>query len=370
LAAISATFVETQKGQSKESDDAGKSLAGTGGDPQKMAVKQGRPKKLSYEKPAFIEPMKARLVDKPPAGEWIYEIKLDGFRALAVRDGLRVRLFSRNGNDLGQKFPSIVAGLAKLRAEDAIIDGEIVALNEHGVSAFQLLQAYDLGEERPPIVFYVFDLLRLNGEDLRSKPISERKSELEKLVKAAPENIRFSASLEGDVDTLLEGARKVGLEGLIGKRKGSTYEAGKRSGAWIKLKINNEQEFVIGGYTEPKGGRAYFGSLLVGHFKGQKFLFAGKVGTGFTDASLKAVYRKMAENAAEECPFANLPEPRGSRFSPGLTAAEMRRCRWVKPKLVCQIKFTEWTRDAKLRHPVFLGLREDKAAFEVRREKA
>ena len=325
---------------------------------------------MNRERIVFVEPMKAKLVDKAPPGEWIYEIKFDGFRALAIRARASVRLFSRNNKDLGQKFPSIVAGLSKLKAEDLIIDGEIVALNEKGLSSFQLLQAYDLGDKRPSIVFYAFDLLRLNGNDLRSRPISERKSELEKLLKKAPENVRFSASLEGDVHTLLQSAREVGLEGLIGKRKDSKYEDGKRSGAWIKLKISNEQEFVIGGYTEPKGGRAFFGSLLVGYFEGQKFLFAGKVGTGFTDASLKAVYRKMAENTAELCPFANLPEPRGSRYSPGLTASEMKRCSWVKPKLVCQIKFTEWTRDSKLRHPVFLGLREDKPPTQVRREKA
>jgi bifunctional non-homologous end joining protein LigD len=324
---------------------------------------------MSRSKLSFIEPMKAKLVEKPLPGDWLYEIKFDGFRALALKDGNSVRLFSRNENDLGQKFPSVVLALQKIKAQDAIIDGEIVALDEKGLSSFQLLQAFDLGEKRPPIVFYAFDLLRLNGRDLRSKPITERKSELEKLLKSSPDDVRLSASLEADVDTLLQKAREVGLEGLIGKQKDSTYEAGKRTGAWIKLKINSEQEFVIGGYTKPKGARAFFGSLLVGYYAGQKLLFAGKVGTGFTDASLRQVYRKMTENAAETCPFANLPEPRGSRYSPGLTASEMRRCSWVKPRLVCQIKFTEWTRDGKLRHPVFLGLRDDKPAAEVQRER-
>ena len=167
----------------------------------------------------------------------------------------------------------------------------------------------------------------------------------------------------------MKSANEVGLEGLIGKRKNSLYETGKRSGAWIELKINNEQEFVIGGYSEPKGGRTFFGSLLVGYFERGKFLFAGKVGTGFTDASLKAVYRKLTETAVDGCPFANLPEPKGSRYSPGLTASEMKRCAWVKPTFVCQIKFTQWTRDGKLRHPVFLGLRDDKSATEVEWEK-
>jgi bifunctional non-homologous end joining protein LigD len=319
---------------------------------------------------SFIEPMKAKLVESPLPGEWIYEIKFDGFRAIAFKEGKTVRLFSRNENDLGSKFPSVVTALSKLRAEEAIIDGEIVALNDGGQSSFQLLQAYDLGEKRPPIVFYAFDLIRLNGKDLSSLGLSLRKAELRKLLKKTPEQIRFSESLEADVEKLLESARNLNLEGLIGKRKDSRYEAGKRSGAWIKLKISNEQEMVIGGYTEPKGGRSHFGALLVGYFEKGKFLFAGKVGTGFTEASLKALYRKLVENADDDCPFVNLPEPKGSRYSPGLTASEMKRCSWVKPELVCQIKFTEWTRDGKLRHPVFLGLRDDKAPSEVKRETA
>jgi bifunctional non-homologous end joining protein LigD len=320
------------------------------------------------QKLCFVEPMKARLVEKPPSGEWLYEVKFDGFRALAIKSHKAVQLLSRNQNDLGTKFPGILTDLSSLRVKQAIIDGEIVALTETGRSSFQLLQAYDLGEKKPPIVFYAFDLLFLDSKDLRREPICRRKELLEKVLVDAPESVRFSPSLQGDLSELLESARNLGLEGLIGKRQDSLYEEGKRTGSWIKLKLSNEQEFVIGGYTEPKGGRAFFGSLIVGVFENNQFLFAGKVGTGFTEASLKALYRKLEPLADSKCPFLNLPEKKSFRYSPGLTASEMKKCHWVKPKLVCQIKFGEWTRDAKLRHPVFLGMRDDKSARQVKRE--
>jgi bifunctional non-homologous end joining protein LigD len=312
--------------------------------------------------------MKAKLLTAPPPGDWAYEVKFDGYRALAVKKGTGVELYSRNRNTFASKFPEISAALSKLKVREAVIDGEIVAVDEKGRSAFQLLQAHDIGEMRPPVLFYGFDLLFLNGEDLRHEPLSARRDILRKVLEGAPEKIRFSDTLEGDIRTLLKAGRSLGLEGFIGKRAGSKYEAGERSGAWIKLKLSLEQEFVIGGYTNPKGGRAHFGALLVGYFKGQDLVFAGKIGTGFTEASLKAVSRKLAEHESSQCEFVNLPEKKGSRFSPGLTSSEMRHCHWVKPRLVCQVKFGEWTRDGKLRHPVFLGLREDKAAREVIRE--
>lgn len=318
----------------------------------------------------FVEPMKARLVERPPAGDWIYEIKHDGFRTLAVISGKKAQLFSRNNKDLGGRFPEIAAAVSKIRVKDAIIDGEIVAIEPNGKSSFQLLQAYDIGTERPPIRFYAFDLLRLNGKDLTNLPLLERKAQLEKLLNNPPEGVCFSDSLEGDVDNLLEQARALGLEGLIGKRKDSTYEIGARSGSWIKLKLNLEQEFVIGGYTDPGGSRKHFGSLLVGYYdKEGKLICVGKVGTGFNEASLKDLLGRMKKIAIPDCPFANLPEPRGSRWSPGITRAIMKLCHWCKPELVGQFRYTEWTRDNKLRHPVYLGLRHDKKAREVIRER-
>jgi bifunctional non-homologous end joining protein LigD len=327
----------------------------------------GRP---TTTRAAFVEPMKARLVERPLPGDWIYEIKHDGFRALAIKNGLDLQLLSRNQKELGGKFPEVARAVSKIKAKDFIIDGEIVALENTGKSSFQLLQAYDLGQARPTILFYAFDLLRLNGKDFTREPLTTRKAALEKLLTNPPNSVRFSDSLEGDVENLLEQARKLGLEGLIGKRKDSLYEIGQRTGSWIKLKITLEQEFVIGGFTNPQGSRKHFGALLVGYYDKEKFLFAGKVGTGFNEKSLRALYRELDKIRIPNCPFINLPEKKGDRWSPGLTLSEMRKCHWVQPKLVAQIRYTEWTRDDKLRHPVYLGLREDKSAKDVVKETA
>jgi bifunctional non-homologous end joining protein LigD len=341
---------------------------------KRTAPKKTEPaKKKSAESgrltPAFIEPMKAQLVDAPPAGEWLYEIKFDGFRAMAYRDRNGTRLLSRNNNDFSAKFPEVFEAISSLDVGDAVIDGEIVALDEKGRSSFQLLQAYNLGQKRPPILFYAFDLLQLNGKDLQQLPLTERKAQLEQLLKNGPSLVRFSTSLGNEPEALLEQAREIGLEGLIGKRPDSIYEAGQRSGNWIKLKLHQEQEFVIGGYTPPGGSRPYFGALLVGVYKAGEFKFAGKVGTGFNTKLLHSLYTQFKKIATDTCPFTDLPEKRSGRYGQGVTAAEMKRCHWVQPKLVCQLKFTEWTRDDRLRHPVFLGLREDKSALDVVREK-
>jgi bifunctional non-homologous end joining protein LigD len=324
---------------------------------------------LAVEEAEFIEPMKAQLAKKaPPAGDWIYEIKFDGFRAIAFIGKGGVRLLSRNDKDLGGKFPEVVDALQQLEVRDAVIDGEIVALDPEGRSSFQLLQALELGEMRPPLFYYAFDLLRLDGEDLMQQPLLERKSRLEKLLKRAPSLVRYSASLGDDAAALLPQVRKLGLEGLIGKKKDSVYEAGRRSGAWVKLKLLHEQEVVIGGYTNPGGSRHYFGALLIGYYEGKQLKFAGKVGTGFDSKGLKMLHARLTKLALDTCPFANLPERKNGKWGQNLTPAEMKRCHWVKPELVCQVKFSEWTRDGKLRQPVFLGLREDKSAKEVVRE--
>ncbi|HET9375342.1 MAG TPA: non-homologous end-joining DNA ligase [Chthoniobacterales bacterium] len=320
--------------------------------------------------PSFLEPMKAKLVDSMPAGDWIYEIKFDGFRALALRGGSEARLFSRNEKDLGGKFPEVMDSILALDVRDAIIDGEIVALDEKGRSSFQLLQAFEMGQERPPLFFYAFDLLRLNGKDFLGLPVEERKATLEKLLKDPPDAIRYSASVEDAGEDLLDRARELGVEGLIGKRIGSRYESGKRSGAWIKLKLQQQQEFVIGGYTDPEGTRKYFGAILVGVYEGNELKFVGKVGTGFNENLLRTLYSKFKKISSDRCPFVDLPEKHSGPYGKPMTASEMKRCHWLEPTLVCQIKFAEWTRDNRLRQPVFLGLREDKAAKEVVREKA
>jgi bifunctional non-homologous end joining protein LigD len=328
-------------------------------------VKHKRNRPLTIK---FIEPMKARLEASPPAGEWSYEIKLDGFRTIVLKQGSHLRLLSRNEKDLGGKFPEVVDAIGRLRAKEAILDGEIVALDSKGRSSFQLLQARDIGQARPSIFFYAFDLLQLNGRDLRNEPLIARKASLEELLKSPPDVIRFSASLGGNAAKLLKQARHLGLEGLIGKRNDSVYEPGMRSGAWIKLKLHHEQEFVIGGYTEPEGSRKHFGALLVGYQSKQGLHFSGKVGTGFNEGMLETLYEQLTKLATPRCPFENLPEKKAGRNSHGITAAEMKRFHWVKPALVCQVKFAEWTQDGKLRQPAFLGLREDKEAKAVIRE--
>jgi bifunctional non-homologous end joining protein LigD len=320
--------------------------------------------------PPFVRPMMAVLVDSAPRGEWVYEIKFDGFRAIALKGSHETRLLSRNEKDLGGKFPEVLEAISELKAKDAIVDGEVVALNEQGLSSFQLLQAIEMGEKRPSIFFYAFDLLRLDGADLCDRPLSGRKARLERLLKNPPGVFRFSASLGENQSELLREARKIGLEGLIGKRKNSAYEPGRRSGAWIKIKFRSKQEFVIGGYTPPGGTRKHFGALLAGVYKGPSLVFVGKVGTGFDSGLLQSLHSKLEKIRCDTCPFSNLPETRGSRYGQSITAAEMRRCCWVKPVLVCEVEFSEWTRDGKLRHPVFVGIREDKDARDVGREEA
>src|ERR1700760_4745685 len=205
--------------------------------------------------PDYVEPMKAQLVDCIRPGDWIYEIKFDGYRALALRGGTETRVLSRNQKDLGKKFTKIRDSIAALDVDDAVIDGEIVALDDKGRPSFQLLQGYDMGMARPPIVFYAFDLLRLNGEDLRGLPIEERKAKLAALLRKPLPAVRYSASFTENIDALLAKVRELSLEGLIGKRADSKYDS-KRSGAWVKIpKLYQQGSFVIGGYTQPCGER-------------------------------------------------------------------------------------------------------------------
>lgn len=337
--------------------------------PQKIATAlTGR---LSKSKAGFVPPMKCRLVKAPPKGdEWIYEIKFDGFRAVAIKRHDEVELLSRSEKDLTARFPQIAEAVRALPCRDGILDGEIVALDEKGRSSFQLLQMANMpGQTRAPLCLYAFDLLNLDGIDLTGMALSKRKEILQALIQPAHEPIRFSADIRGDPNKLLAEIRKRGLEGIVAKRLDAKYEAGLRTGSWQKIKIVNEQEFVIGGYTAPKGSRDFFGAILVGYFEKEKFIFASKVGTGFNQTLLNSLHKQFERLKRDDCPFVNLPEKRSGRYGQGVTAAEMKRCSWVEPKLVAQIHFTEWTRDGHLRHPVFMGLREDKEATEVVKEK-
>lgn len=334
----------------------------------KRALAPEKRQPLHSRLPAFIEPMKAVSMDTAPKGSWLYEIKFDGIRAMAFKQGGKVRLLSRTNHDLAERFPQVVKALQGLEAESAIIDGEVVALDGKGVSSFQLLQAQDAGEEPPALCYYAFDLLSLESKNLQKLPLEERRQRLKDLLQDSDDLIRYSASLGMDADALMKKAAKLGLEGLIGKRQHSIYEAGRRSGAWIKLKLHRQQEFVIGGYTPPTGARSHFGALLLGVYEGKSLRYCGKVGTGFNDTILRTLHAQMKNLGRATCPFPDLPEEREGRYGQGITAAVMKRCHWIKPKLVCQCKFAEWTRDDRLRQPVYLGLREDKPAAKVIRE--
>jgi len=314
---------------------------------------------------SFIEPMKALPVENLPEGDWLYEIKFDGYRALAFKDGKDVRLISRNKKAFD--YSQLLDAIKKLPAERVILDGETAALDEKGRSSFQLLQIFKKSGG-VPLVYYVFDLLFLEGKDLRREPLSARRKLLGNLLKKPPENIRLSDELRGSKDDLLRVAQEFGLEGLVAKRRNSIYESGQRSGGWVKFKIIESQEFVIGGCTLPEGSRKNFGSLLVGYHSPDGFMFAGRVGSGFSEKLLASIDAQLQRLRRSTCSFINLPEKSRGGWGLGITPAVIKRCQWVKPVLVAQVKFTEWTHDDQLRQPVFLGLRTDKEAKEVVRE--
>lgn len=318
--------------------------------------------------PDFVAPMKALGVDAPPDGVWSCEIKFDGYRAVALVTRAHAELWSRNRKEMSADYPEVVAALQKLKCHSAVLDGEIVALDAAGRSRFQLLQSREISGTRPTIAYYLFDIMQLDGRSLIALPLEERQRILDALLKKAPRPLQRSPVFVLEPAQLMPEVRRQGLEGLIAKRRGSPYEPDRRSGAWVKCKILNEQEFVIGGFTAPRNSRQFFGAILVGHYADGKLLYAGKVGTGFDFKLLESLHRKFSARVRKACPFANLPMPRKPRFGAGMTPAEMRRVTWLRPELVAQIKFGEWTNDGLLRQPVFLGLRPDKAARDVRRE--
>src|SRR5690349_5678096 len=325
--------------------------------------------KLPKAKPRFIEPMKPKLVEHAPTtGDWMYELKFDGIRALAIKDGRTIQLISRNQKKLNDRFPEIAQAAADFDADECVVDGEVVAMDEEGRSSFQLLQRTELDGKDAPLAFYVFDLLQLNGHSLINVPLSLRKDALMRIIPASGDVIRFSGALGTDATTLLPEIQRRGLEGLIGKQRNSVYEPGRRSGIWIKLKCVTEQEFVIGGFTPPAGARKHFGAVLVGYYDKGRLRFAGKVGTGFDGKLLSTLHKRMRAEERTDCPFTDLPSKQNGEWVQGITPSMMRKMHWVNPRLVCQIKFSEWTRDLKLRQPVFVGLREDKDPQEVVRE--
>src|SRR6185436_16050857 len=296
----------------------------------------------------------AMVVEAPPAGdEWLHEIKHDGYRIVARIEEGEVRLVSRNGKDWTKEFPQVARAVGRLPAGTALLDGEVAAVLPDGHTSFQALQARSDG--RAPLVYFVFDLLHLDGWDLRGVKLEERKEVLRRFLESGPETLRFSDHVRGHGPEFYEKARDAGLEGVVSKRADAPYREG-RGGDWRKAKCRLTQEVVIGGWTLPSDGRASIGALLVGFYVDGELLFAGKVGSGFSERLLDDLFRRLEARKRDSCPFASVP-------------AEMRRgARWVEPDLVAQVEFTEYTDDGRMRQPVFLGLREDRDAGHVVRE--
>jgi bifunctional non-homologous end joining protein LigD len=314
---------------------------------------------------AFVAPMAAQPVTRLPEGEdWIYELKLDGYRALMLKDGNQIRILSRNEKDLTQMYPTVAAAGLKMKAGRAVVDGEIVALAEDGRPSFRALQ-HRSSHPRYRIVFYAFDVLSLDGRDLTTEPLTKRRACLPKII-GGDATLRLSQDLPGTVTEIIEAVRAAGIEGVVAKRKDSLYGAGERSNDWVKLKLDRQQEFVIGGYR--RDGTVGMESLLVGYYDGGTLMFAGKVRAGLIAHGRRELLGKLKPLASSQCPFANLPDPRPSRWGGGITAAEMHEMQWTQPKLVAQIRFLEWTAEKRLRHAAYLGLRIDKSAHDVRRE--
>ncbi|CAN5600185.1 DNA ligase D [soil metagenome] len=310
--------------------------------------------------PATFSPQLATLVDAPPsdADDWVYEIKFDGYRLLARLDKGKVALMTRNGHDWTHKLPALAESLAKLPVDTAWLDGEIVVQGENGAPDFQALQnAFD-SAHTTRITYYVFDLPHCDGHDLTGVALEQRRAMLAQLMqKNKAANLRFSDVFDAPAGDVVHSACALGLEGVIGKRRGSTYVQ-RRSPHWIKLKCGQRQEFVIGGYTDPQGSRNGLGSLLLGvHDDTGRLQYAGNVGTGFSEKTLVALKKALDEVAAARSPFA---EPTDND----------RRAHWVKPQLVAEVSFGEWTRTGRIRHSVFHGLRADRKAASIVREKS
>jgi len=310
----------------------------------------------------IVRPMMATAATVLPNGpDWSYEVKWDGYRTLAIKDGARVTLLSRNLKSLTTQYPSIAKAVGSLAVQSTTLDGEIVAVDEEGRPSFQALQ--HRSTSRLTIVYYVFDVLALKGRDLTRRPLAERRQVLSQISLHVP--LLLSEPLPGTVEHLTAAVRRLRLEGIVAKRLDSRYEPGKRSEGWVKVRFANRQEFVIGGYSP---AAPTFDSLLVGYYAGRELRFAGKVRAGLTPHLRREILARIAPLRAARCPFVNLPSPKRGQWGEGVTATEMATLRWVKPTQVVDVSFTEWTRDDHLRHAAFVGMRDDKRAREVRRD--
>ena len=290
--------------------------------------------------------MLSTLIDKPFSNEnWLYEIKWDGYRALAYMDKHHFELLSRNNLSFAEKYDPVTESLKALKM-NAVLDGEIVAVDEKGLANFQLLQNWQTTRQGS-LRYYVFDIIWLDGYNLSALPLIERKRIIQALIPADDPVVKYSDHVLRDGEQFFKVALKGGLEGIMAKKIASKYEAGNRGDTWLKIKVSQRQEVIIAGYTEPRRSRKFFGSLLLGVYKDDELIYVGHTGSGFNAKSLSQIHKKLQPLITKEPPFKNPPKT-------NMPAT------WVKPKLVCEIKFTEWTKDLQARHPIFMGLREDK----------
>jgi DNA ligase D-like protein (predicted ligase) len=325
---------------------------------------KGGPPRQGVTLPHFVPPQLSQPVEKPPSGpQWLHEIKLDGYRMAARIDNGRVQLLTRTGLDWTEKYPSAIAALANMKAKTAYLDGELCGVNESGLPTFAHTQAATDGEREVRLVYYAFDLLHLDGLDVSGLPLVERKALLEPLIADKP-GIQFNGHETGDGELILKHAGKLGFEGVVSKTIDAPYAPGNR-GLWRKAKWLNRQEFVVVGWSDPEGTRPYLGALLLGYHTDEgKLIYAGRVGTGMPVKVLGDLRRRLDPLARAKPPLSILP-PRKTRFGSPLVLS---RVHWVEPKLVVEITYLTWTADNLLRHTVYVGLREDKPADQVRLE--
>ena len=306
--------------------------------------------------------MECALVPKLPEGsDWTFEAKLDGYRAVGVKTSRDTILYSRNGKNFNRRYPYIVEALAEL-PPDTVVDGEVVALDDSGLPDFHALQHFQASASR--IQYFLFDVLVWNGRDLTNLPLTERRKVL-KAIKLRSPRISISEQFDISADQMLAAVRQQGLEGVVAKRKDSFYESGKRTGSWAKMRINKGQEFVVGGFTPGVHG---LDSVIVGYYRGKDLLYVARTRNGFVPATRRSVYEKLKPFIIDKCPFVNLPETGRARWGEILDAEKMKKCVWVRPKLLAVIEFLEWTEGDRLRHSKFVALREDKNPRNVVKE--
>jgi DNA ligase D-like protein (predicted ligase) len=315
--------------------------------------------------PAWIRPQLTQLVDRAPEGErWLHEIKFDGYRMHARLDRGAVKLLTRTGLDWTRKYPAIARAVTSLGARQAYLDGELCGVGPDGVTSFNIVQLASDSGNATSLVFFLFDLLHLDGEDWTVRPLIDRKARLAALLSSMPSPLHYCDHQIDHGRAFHEQACKASLEGIVSKRADAPYASGNR-GLWLKVKCLHRQEFVVVGWTDPEGRRPYLGALLLGYYDpAGRLIYAGRAGTGIDTAELERLWRKLQPLTTDKMPLA-VPPPRSTRFGSPLVLS---RVHWVRPELVAEVKFLAWTEDNLLRQVVYEGLRDDKPAREVRRE--